>query len=264
MIWKFITSIPHFFLLAILAFTLVVVVPIGWVAVLIAGRFPKGLHGYVEGVLRWAARVSAYVYSLTDEFPPFGFAVDAGASGRNAFLSSVIGILATGGVISLFATLFILRPGSVVAEVSYERLLAGELRLNETHLQVDSAEDQFERVAETGTVELTAAADPADELLPLLVPKTGYRFVQFELTMENQTYEELESDQSSFRLKGEGGDIHRPVLTAVGGRIDKWEVDAGESAQAVIVFELPEGIDPLEFRFNMGHHVHRAVIYRFR
>jgi len=264
-IWKFITSIPHFFLLFMFALTLVVVVPIGWVAVLFGGRFPKELHGYIEGVLRWSARVSGYVYSLTDEFPPFSRAIDVGASGRGAYIpSAAIGLLVTGGAVSLIATLVILTPGDVMVEVSYERLLTGELVPGETHLQVDSAEDQFESEAATGTVELTAAADPADELVPLLVPQLGYRLVQFELTMENQSYDELEHDQSSFRLKDEDGDSHRPVLAVVGGRIQGWEVDQGEAALAVIVFELPEGVDPLEFRFNIGHHVHRTVIYRFR
>lgn len=43
-VWKFITTIPHFLVLAVLALTLLVVVPIGWFAILISGRFPKGLR----------------------------------------------------------------------------------------------------------------------------------------------------------------------------------------------------------------------------
>ena len=264
-IWKFITSIPHFFVVAILTLTLVVVAPIGWFAILFTGSFPQGLHGYVVGILRWQARVQAYVLSLTDEFPPFSLSADAGAGGRNAYIfSSAVGVLAVGSLIGFFAALVILRPGDVATEVSYERLLAGELRPGETRVQVDSAEDQFESEAETGTVELTAAADPADELVPLLVPQAGYRFIQFELVMENESYQALESDQSSFRLKDEDGDSHRPVLAVVGGRITPWEVDEGESASAIVLFELPEGIDPAELRFNVGHHVHRSVIYEFR
>jgi hypothetical protein len=264
-VWKFITSIPHFVILFFLAFSLVPVTLIAWFAILFTGRFPQGLHGYVAGILRWGARVQAYVLSLTDEFPPFSFSADAGPGGRNSYVfSSAIGVLAVGGVIGLFAALVILRPGDVVAEVSYDHLLAGELRPAETRVQVDSAEDQFESEAETGTVELTGAADPAGELVPLLVPQPGYRFVRFELNMENESYEDLDIEESDFRLKDEDGDSHRAVLVAVDGRVPPSEIDEGEAAAAGLIFELPVGVDPSELRFNMGHHVHRTVIYRFR
>jgi hypothetical protein len=69
--WKFITAIPHFIILIVLWFVVAVVVVIAWFAILFIGRFPRGLHGLVEGVLRWQARVTAYVMSLTDQYPPF-------------------------------------------------------------------------------------------------------------------------------------------------------------------------------------------------
>ena len=69
--WKFITAIPHFIILIVLSFVVAVVVVIAWFAILFIGRFPRGLHGLVEGVMRWEARVTAYVMSLTDEYPPF-------------------------------------------------------------------------------------------------------------------------------------------------------------------------------------------------
>lgn len=263
-IWKFITCIPHFVILFFLALSLVPVTLIAWFAILFTGRFPRGLHGYVAGVLRWGARVEAYFLSLTDEFPPFSLSADAGSGSERSYIfSSAIGVLAVGGVIGLAAAIAILRPGDVVAEVSYERLLAGELRPGETLVQVDSAEDDFD-CCKTGTVELTAAADPADELGPLLRPLPRYRFVQFELVIVNESYDALDFDQSDFRLKDEAGDSHRAVLVVVHGRIPPLEIHEGESATASLLFELPQGVDPTELRFNMDHHVHRSVIYKFR
>lgn len=277
-VWKFITAISHFFVLAVLTLVMLVAVAISWFAILVTGRFPQRLHRYVAGVLRWQARVGAYVLSLTDEFPPFSLSADAGPGGPNSYaISSALGALAIAGVIGGITTLAILRPGDIVSDISYERLLAGDINPGETRVQVNSAEDQFESEAQTGAVELTAAADPADDLVPLLVPQRGYRFVEFELVMENESYQALESDQSSFRLKDEDGATHRSVLAVVDGRVHRdhrpepwadrealWEVDEGEAAKAFAFFELPIGVDPLEFRFNMGHHVHRAVIYEFR
>ncbi|TLZ76901.1 MAG: DUF4389 domain-containing protein, partial [Methanobacteriota archaeon] len=90
-IWKLITSIPHLLVLALLTFSLVVVVPTGWIAILFTGRFPRGLHQYAAGVLRWWTRVQAYMLSLTDEFPPFSLAADTGPTGRNGEIRSLVG-----------------------------------------------------------------------------------------------------------------------------------------------------------------------------
>jgi len=264
-IWKFITSIPHFIVLEVLALTLLVVVPIAWFAVLFTGRFPRGLHGYVAGILRWGARVQAYVLSLTDEFPPYSLSADAGPGGRRAYAgSSTFGLLAVGAVVGFFAALVILRLGDVVTDVSYERLLAGELRPGETRVQVDSAEDQLERTPTTGWVELAGAVDPADELQPLFVPAPGYRLVQFELRMKNESYDALWSDQSGFHVKDDDGRDHGDLVAVVDGRVAPWRVQRGETASAIVLFEIPDDTNPAELRFDIGHHVHRSVIYKFR
>jgi hypothetical protein len=248
-----------------LVLSLVPVTFVAWLSILFTGRFPQGLHAYVAGVLRWGARVQAYVLSLTDEFPPFSLSADAGTGGTNSYLfSSAAGILAVAGVTGLLATEAILVPGDVTAEVSYERLLAGELTPGETRVQVEGTEDPFWDEQGTGTVELSAAADPADGLAPLLVPLPGYRFVEFELVVENQSYNGLEIEESNFRLKDDDGDSHRAVLVVVDGRSPPLEIDEGESATASLFFEFPEGLGPTELRFNLEHHVHRSVIYEFR
>ncbi len=70
-IWKIITSIPHIIILFFLYLAVFVVVVIAWFAILFTGRYPQGLHTFVAGVFRWSFRVQAYVFSLTDEYPPF-------------------------------------------------------------------------------------------------------------------------------------------------------------------------------------------------
>jgi len=44
---------------------------IAWWVVLITGKYPKGMHDYMVGVMRWSNRVMAYYYNLTDTYPPF-------------------------------------------------------------------------------------------------------------------------------------------------------------------------------------------------
>jgi hypothetical protein len=43
-----------------------------WFAILVSGRYPRGLFSFVEGVIRWNDRVIGYALTLvTDEYPPF-------------------------------------------------------------------------------------------------------------------------------------------------------------------------------------------------
>ena len=69
---KWLLAIPHFILLVFLWLAAVVAVIIAWFAILITGRYPRGLFDFVLGVLRWGNRVVAYAFILvTDEYPPF-------------------------------------------------------------------------------------------------------------------------------------------------------------------------------------------------
>jgi hypothetical protein len=49
---------------------------IAWWAVLITGKYPKGMHDFVVGVNRWQMRVNLYWYNLTDKYPPFSLNED--------------------------------------------------------------------------------------------------------------------------------------------------------------------------------------------
>jgi hypothetical protein len=50
----------------------VVVVIVAWFAILITGRYPRGMFAFVEGVIRWNNRVVGYAFTLvTDQYPPF-------------------------------------------------------------------------------------------------------------------------------------------------------------------------------------------------
>ena len=69
---KWLLALPHYIVLAVLFFAVLVVTVIAWFAILFTGRYPAGLFGFVVGVLRWALRVEAYaLLMLTDDYPPF-------------------------------------------------------------------------------------------------------------------------------------------------------------------------------------------------
>jgi len=69
---KWLLAIPHYIVLFFLGIAAVVVVIIAWFAILFTGKYPEGLFSFVQGVMRWALRVTAYAFLLvTDRYPPF-------------------------------------------------------------------------------------------------------------------------------------------------------------------------------------------------
>ena len=69
---KWLLAIPHFFILIVLNLAALVAVVITWFAILVTGRYPRGLFEFVEGVFRWNNRVVGYAVTLvTDAYPPF-------------------------------------------------------------------------------------------------------------------------------------------------------------------------------------------------
>jgi hypothetical protein len=69
---KWFLAIPHYVVLAFLAVAVCFVTLVAWFAILFTGRYPKDMHRFVTGVMRWGLRVSAYAFLLvTDTYPPF-------------------------------------------------------------------------------------------------------------------------------------------------------------------------------------------------
>jgi Domain of unknown function (DUF4389) len=72
---KWLLAIPHYIVLFFLGVAAFVVVIVAWFAILFTGRYPSGMFGFVEGVIRWQNRVVAYaVLLVTDKYPPFRLA----------------------------------------------------------------------------------------------------------------------------------------------------------------------------------------------
>jgi hypothetical protein len=72
---KWLLAIPHYFVLFFLSIASFFVLIIAWFAILVTGRYPKGLFNFNVGVSRWWLRVRAYAFLLvTDRYPPFSLA----------------------------------------------------------------------------------------------------------------------------------------------------------------------------------------------
>lgn len=64
-------AIPQLIVLWLLGVAAAVITIIGWFGALFTGRLPVFAADFLTGYLRWLSRVYAYVYLLTDVYPPF-------------------------------------------------------------------------------------------------------------------------------------------------------------------------------------------------
>jgi hypothetical protein len=70
---RLILVVPHAVALAVLGAVALVVAVTGWLAALVSGRLPPAVARFLSQYLRWQTRVLAYVFLLTDVYPPFSF-----------------------------------------------------------------------------------------------------------------------------------------------------------------------------------------------
>jgi hypothetical protein len=68
---KALIVIPHLLILAVLGFVVALTQLVVWVPVLFGGNFPAWAFDLIHGLLLWQARLYAYLFGLTDRYPPF-------------------------------------------------------------------------------------------------------------------------------------------------------------------------------------------------
>ena len=70
--FRLILAIPHLVWLALWTVVAILAALANWVATLISGQSPEGLHNFLATYLRYQTQVYAYVLLIADPFPGFG------------------------------------------------------------------------------------------------------------------------------------------------------------------------------------------------
>ncbi len=73
---KWLLAIPQLIVVYLLVLVSAVVTFIAFFAILFTKRYPRGMFDFVVGVNRWTANVTAYIFLMRDDYPPFS--MDAG------------------------------------------------------------------------------------------------------------------------------------------------------------------------------------------
>src|SRR5947209_3335932 len=68
---KMLLLLPHLFIFYFVNLAAAIVTYVAYWAVFLTGSYPRGMHEFVLGVLRWQTRVSAWLFGLVDPYPPF-------------------------------------------------------------------------------------------------------------------------------------------------------------------------------------------------
>lgn len=69
--FRLLLAIPSMLAVWLLSYVALASVIIAWFFILFGRRYPLGLYLFVVGYLRWWLRLQAYLWLLTDHYPPF-------------------------------------------------------------------------------------------------------------------------------------------------------------------------------------------------
>lgn len=69
--FRLLLVLPHVFWLSLWSVAVIVAALAAWVAGLVLGRVPQGLHRFLASFVRYSAHVSAYTYLVGNPFPGF-------------------------------------------------------------------------------------------------------------------------------------------------------------------------------------------------
>ncbi|MBF6600807.1 MAG: DUF4389 domain-containing protein [Dehalococcoidia bacterium] len=213
---------------------------IAWWAILLTGRYPRGLFRFAVGVMRWQDRLWCYLFLLRDEFPPYS--INAAARPGNEVLSAIVATPLVAAYIAFSAVPFFgaLGGGGSTVHVS-RQALAAQGTFAPAPPSADSGNVRLTLLgygdAATAPVDGGAAFDAAD------------RFVRFEVSVGKTGFWPTFYSAQSFTLYDCAANLYG--VDAIDGTRFRI-VFRGGSSTSEIYFRLPRSERPCELRYGFG------------
>lgn len=98
------TIIPNQFVFGFVQLGWLFTTFMAWGVIMFTGKYPRGLHKFGAGVMRWYQRQAGYLYLLRDEYPPYS--INAAARPGNEVVSGIIGFPFFALYVGLYAMQF--------------------------------------------------------------------------------------------------------------------------------------------------------------
>jgi hypothetical protein len=223
--------IPNQIVLTFVEIALAFTTFISWWAILITGKYPRGLFRFSVGTGRWYFRSQAYQYLLRDEYPPYS--VNADARPGNEAVSAVIGLPLFAARIALTVLpLFGVLGGSTTVHASLSPAAIQRAHPN----------------GASGSLRITLLdySDNADASADAL-PGTGYKFVSFHMLAEKDGFFPAFFWPVFLSVKTCAGYSHGIDVQASGIRLRVfWR---GGSTQTTAYFEIPPNTSVCELSY---------------
>jgi hypothetical protein len=70
---KWLLAFPQYIVVYLLLLVAELLAVLAWFGILFTGRYPKSFFEFGAGALRWQSQLSAYIFLLRDEYPPFSW-----------------------------------------------------------------------------------------------------------------------------------------------------------------------------------------------
>jgi len=236
------TIIPNVIALSFVQYAWYFTTFIAWAAILITGRYPRGLFKFSVGVGRWFMRQASYLLLLRDEYPPYS--VTAHARPGNEVVSGIIGLPLFG----LYVAILVLPAFTGFSDTT----AVSRLSLNRPGLLRQARPE-----ASAGGVRLTlldydASARPAG-----VVAEPGMHFVSFTVRAEKSgwapafywpVFVSVQECGSNGLSRGLDTDASRFPFRSFWG---------GGSYESTLYFQLADGSVPCSLSYFTGRGVIR-------
>jgi hypothetical protein len=212
---------------------------IAWWAIVITGRYPRGLFRFSVGVMRWYNRMFAYLLLLRDEYPPYS--VNANARPGNEVLSAIIGV----PLMALYIGAQLLPFAGMLGDEHETVFVTTALASGDLSDERPSGEANNMRITLLGYDDNAPRPTNVDAV-------AGYEFVSFRVRAEKEGRWPAFFTPLFFRLHDCSDFAYSPSAMSSGFEFEMYWWGNGGEDEGTVTFHVSEGAEPCDLVYHSG------------